>query len=191
MKRFINVLLKINMLLLISLAGISQNKNDLSMEVASEYGFGKYFNNRAMSMGLNYNLFDRLKIAPAYAFYIEQDNMKMNSLTIDFIYLFTDATNYLFPTLKNKGISYYPIFGICIVNASGVRTYCPSCAANERPYNNDLDSNFGFDFGVGVEYKLPTLQNIYRNMSLTYDMKYIAVENNYRPLLKFGLLYYF
>ena len=167
----------------------SQKKHNLYSSVSLDYGFGKYFNNRATTISINYIFFDQFGIAPAFSYFIEKDNMKMNAFSLEFIYLFSDVNDFMFPKIKNKGIYYYPIFGFYVVNSSGLKSRCSDCSPKSMPLNNHLILNFGFDFGVGVEYELPTSQNIFRNMSVKFETVYIAVENNYRPLVRFGLIY--
>jgi hypothetical protein len=116
--------------------------------------------------------------------------MKSNAFALDFIYLFSDSNNFVSPVIEKQGIYYYPIFGFYVINSSGLKSRCVSCSPNQLPPNMSLNLNFGFNFGFGVEYELPARQNIFRDMSLKFEVMYIAVENNFRPLLRFGLLYY-
>ena len=191
MKLSLRLTLLLNALVGLSVFCSAQSERDFSLAISLDYGFGRYFNNRAGTLSLNYNLFKQLRLSPSFSCFAERNNLKMSAFTFDFIYLISGNNNNLFPSIKNKGIFYYPIFGFCLVNSSGISTYCPQCASYERPNNKQLILNSGFDFGFGVEYRLPMLQEPCRNMSVKCDAVYIFVEDNYRPLLRFGLLYNF
>jgi hypothetical protein len=166
-------------------------RNDISLAVSMDYGFGEYFNNRAATLRLNYNLSEHFRVAPSFSKFLNKENMRMSSVSFDFHYLFSDDNFNAFPKLKNQGIYYYPVFGFHIISASGIRGRCTSCSIEQIRYGENSSYNFGFDFGVGVEYELPTLYNVFRNMSVNTELLYLTVENYYRPLVRFGLLYYF
>jgi hypothetical protein len=62
-------------------------------------------------------------------------------------------------------------------------------SANQKPKNKSTELDFGFNFGMGAEHKMRGQQNIFKNMSLKYEFIYVAVEHNYRPLIRLGLTY--
>ena len=170
------------MMYVITVSSHCQKKNDFSAEISLDYGFGKNFNNRATSISARYNLFDFIRIAPAYSYFLKKDYMKMNAITFNFHYLFSDKNANIIPYLRNQGLYYYPILGFNVVNST--RSYPVT-------NNSNYSYSFGFNSGIGVEYELPTLQNVFRNMSVNFEIQYIAVDKMYRPLLHFGLIYYF
>jgi len=177
--KFLCLLLTMTM---ISFIGNSQNKNDLSAETSFNYGFGKYFNNRSASICIKYNLFDFLRITSSYSYFIPKTRKKMSELSFNFHYLFSDKNSNIIPVLKNQGIYYYPILGFNVVN---------STRSNQIINRSNYSFAFGFNGGVGVEYELPTLQNVFRDMAVNFEIQYIAVDKMYRPFLRFGFVYYF
>ena len=174
--------LLIFILTMISFISNCQKKNDLSAEVTADYGFGKQFNNRAISISTRYNLFDYFRIAPSYSYFLKKDRIKMNAITLDFHYLFSDKNSNIIPYLKNQGVYYYPILGFNVINSNNAIQII-----NKSAYSY----SFGFNCGIGVEYELPTLQNGFRDMAVNFEVLYVAVDKMYRPLLSFGLVYYF
>ncbi|MDR2915863.1 MAG: porin family protein [Tannerella sp.] len=168
----------------------SQKEKDLSVGLSLNYGFGKDFDNYASTIHFNYNILDRFRVAPSFSYYFDKDDIKMRLFTLGFHYLFPDIISNMFPSMKNQGLCFYPVFGFSIVNTSGPKKNCSSCSAGSR-YNSFSSNNFGFDFGVGVEYELPTLLPVFRDMAVNFEIEYFAVENYSRPSVGFGLLYYF
>ena len=165
-----------------SFIGNSQSKNDLSAETSINYGFGKYFNNRSASICIKYNLFDFFRITSSYSFFIPKAQKKMSEISFNFHYLFSDKNSNIIPVLKNQGLYYYPILGFNVVNTT---------RSTHIMNRSNYSYAFGFNGGVGVEYELPTLQNVFRDMAVNFEFQYIAVDKMYRPFLRFGLVYYF
>ena len=167
---------------LFSIYSNGQNKNDISTEISLDYGFGKHFNNRATTISTRYNLFEIFRIAPEFSYFITKEKMKMKAITLNFHYIFSDKNSNRFPYLKNQGIYYYPIFGFNVINFT---------RSTQITNKSNYSYSFGFNVGVGVEYEIPTLQNVFRDMSVNFEIQYIAADKIYRPLLHFGLIYYF
>ncbi len=162
----------------------------MSVGLSLNYAFGKEFNNYASAIHFSYNILDHIRVAPSFSYYLNKDEMEMKLFTLGFHYLFPDMISNLFPSMKNQGLCLYPIFGFSIVNASGPKSDCYSCSIGSG-YNSSSLNNFGFDFGVGVEYELPTLLPVFREMAVNFEIEYFAVENYSRSSIGFGLLYYF
>jgi ribosomal protein L19 len=162
----------------------------MSVGISLNYGIERTFNNYASTIHFNYNLFDRMRVAPSFSYYLDRDDMKMRLFTLGFHYLFPDMISNLFPSMRNQGLCFYPVFGFSIVNASDSRRNCVSCSVGSG-YNSSSSNNFGFDLGVGVEYELPTLSPVFRDMAVNFEIEYFAIENYSRPSIGVGLLYYF
>ena len=168
-----------------------QKAGRFSIGTSLDYGTGKDFNNYATTLQINYNLIERVRIAPSFSYFITKDDMKMSALAFNFHYLFPKLAEKIFPILKNQEILFYPIAGFYISNFSGEKKFCQACAADGMGIGSKFKTNFGFDFGVGVEQEIPTLLPILREMSINLEMKYQLLDNYRRPLFSFGVLYDF
>ena len=187
-KRII-IVFEISLCFVASLA--SQESGRFSIGTSLDYGAGKDFNNYATTLHINYNLIERIRISPSFSYFLNKDNMKMSAIALNCHYLFPKLAESIFPVLKNQGICFYPIAGFYISNFRNDKKPCYSCVANENKIGSKLRSNFGFDFGVGIEQEIPTLLPILKDMSLNFEYKYQALDNYRRPLISFGLLYDF
>ena len=171
--------------MLSSLYITAQKRNDTSLGISLDYGFDAALNNLAYSFIFNFNLFDQLRISPTYTNFLKKENMRMNSLSLNFHYLMKETS--LFNELFFKHTKYYPIFGFSIVNTSGLSSKCTVCTDRQIKFRSNSYYNFGFNFGLGGEFKLPDTEKL----SINFEFIYSAVENYYRPLIRLGLLYHF
>ena len=169
----------------------AQKIKDTSLKFSLDYGFGEFFNNKAYTLTLNYNLFNKLRISPSLSKFIKKENMRMTAFSIDFHHLLQKKNFNLFSESAQNNLFYYPIYGICILKASGQSSRCNPCTIDILQYKSNTYFNFGFDFGLGVEYKIPSTKNFFDNISISIEILYIAVENYFRPLIRSGILYKF
>ena len=169
----------------------SQKEGEVALGLSLNYGFGREFNNYASNIRIDYNLFERFRISPSFSYYFNKNNMSMNDISINFHYLFPDLLSNYFQVLKNHDICFYPIVGFLISNFSHSNKNCASCFVDEHEPKIKYLFNFGFDFGAGVEYKLPTSLLLLRNMYVNYEVQYQMTDNYSRPALSFGALYKF
>ena len=174
-----------------SINSFSQKEGDISLGLSLDYGFGKDFNNYASGLRVEYNLFERFRIAPQFTYYLNKEDMKMVSFSFNFHYLFPELLSNYFPALKNQGVCFYPVAGFLISNFSHRVNGCSGCSANGQDADMKYLYNFGFDFGAGIEYEIPTLLPILRDMVVNFEVQYQLMDNYTRPLVSFGLLYNF
>ena len=168
----------------LSIFASSQNKNDMATQLSFDYGFGKTYNNYAAALTLKYNVFDALRLAPSFSVFANKKQMKMRALSLDFHYLFTDLNANFFKKLKKYSLTYYPIFGFNIVNAT--RT---DHLINKR---SNYSYSFGFNAGAGIEMPPPPkIRKEFKDFRISLELQYIAVDEIYRPLFRLGLSYYF
>ena len=169
----------------------AQGGGSASVGLSLDYGFGKDANKRASTLRFNYNILDDFRVAPSFSYYINEDGKKMHMFSFNFHYLFRDLMPDIIPVTKNQGLCLYPIAGFCVANISDTKRPCSSCSLSDYNPNTSYLSSFGFDFGVGVEYELPTLLPLLRDMSAVFEAQYHALDDFGRPSFAFGVLYGF
>ena len=170
---------------------MSQNTGRFSIGSSLDYGAGKNFNNFAGAVQINYNLAERVRLSPSFSYFLNKEKMKMSAIALNVHYLFPKSAENIFPILKGQEILLYPLAGFYISNFSGKRKICNACTADEVENEPRFRTNFGFDFGAGIEYEIPTLLPLLRDMSLNFEIRYQLLDNYRRPLVSFGLLYDF
>jgi hypothetical protein len=188
MKQLFKLFLLVNILLNFSLSSNAQEKKFFSVGVSNDYGFGGNFNNHATTFKLNYYPVDNFRIAPSYSYYLDKNSMKMRAFSFNFNYLFPDFLSNIFPSLNNQSMVFYPLAGFYIVNASEKKAVCKECSSGGSP-GSDYLYNFGFDFGVGVDYDLPTSLPVLKDVTVNFEMQYQAVERFSRPQILLGIIY--
>jgi len=169
----------------------SQKEGRLSLGTSLDYGTGRKFNNYATALYFNYNLMERIRISPSYNYFINTDNASLKTFSLNCHYLIPELASNLFPVLKNHDVSIYPIAGFLISSSGSNKNSCFVCYADGSTVDKKFSSSFGFNFGVGVEYKIPTLLPLLRDMNLNFELKYQISDSYSRPLASFGLLYDF
>ena len=187
-----NLLIKIFMTLMLSIISqviYSQKEKDFSVGLGSDLSFGGGYNNFGSSIRISYNILDRIRVIPTYSYYIKKERQKMYSISFDFNYIFPNISTKIFPKLKEEIFIIYPIASFFILNYSNPPIICKSCSIEMNNPGSSYDSKFGFNFGVGAEYKIPSKAKFLKKSSLFFETKYITVENFYRPLISSGLSY--
>ncbi|HCC51338.1 MAG TPA: hypothetical protein DEQ30_04200 [Porphyromonadaceae bacterium] len=183
------------LLLLVFFSGsffcLAQKEKKVSVEISTDYGFGKDFNNYASTVRLNYFLIEKFRISPSFSYYFNKDNKKMNIFSFNFHYVFSDLIPKLFPVMEDQGLYFYPVAGFCIANLDYPKRNCSNCSETVTSSGSNYTYNFGFDFGAGVDYDLPTLLPVLRDMSANFEIQYQALEQYNRPQLSFGIMYNF
>ena len=169
----------------------SQEKRKISLGASLDYGAGKNFNNHGTTVFFNYRLLEKVRISPLFTYFFNKDKMKMKTFNLNFHYLLPKLAANLFPVFKNHDVSLYPITGFLISSTGNIKKDCSTCYVNGPKIRKKSSNNFGFDFGVGVEYKIPTLLFLLCDMNLKLELKYQTLDNYSRPLVSFGLLYDF
>jgi hypothetical protein len=172
MKRLFELFLLFGILFFASTFSNAQDKRVFSAGLSYDYGFGKDFNNFAATFKLNYYPFDNFRVAPSFSYYLNKNDMKMNAFSFNFNYLLSG----LLPDMAPR-VVFYPIAGFCIANV----------AASGSNYLY----HFGFDFGVGIDYDLPTLLPVLKDMTVNFEVQYQAIENFSRPQSFLGIIYNF
>ena len=167
------------------------NEGRISLGTSLDLGAGKEFNNYATTWHLNYNLLEKFRISPSLSYFFNKDNMKMRTFALNCHYLFPELAGKLFPEFRNQGICFYSVAGILVSNFNNTREVCSDCSVDFLPVENKSNNMFGFDFGVGAEYKIPTLLPVWRDMSVNFEMKYQILDVYNRPLMSFGIIYDF
>jgi len=166
-----------------------QEEGKVSLISSLDYGLGKDFNNYATTIHLYYNIFSKIRIAPSFSYFFNKRNMKMRTFTFNCHYLFPDAASNYFKVLKNQGICFYPITGFLVSGIANNKKECYSCDVFEIPKSEKFSYNFGFNFGAGVDYEIPTMLPLLREMKMNIEIKYQTLDNYRRPLISFGILY--
>ena len=185
---------KIILVFIISLFSFScfcQSEGDISLGINLDYGFGANFNNHAATLRFNYNFLEKVRVAPSFSYFLNKESMDMKAFSLNFHYLFPNLISKYIPAAKKHSILFYPIAGFFISSSSKLKKECYACTSDDFDPASNYVYNFGFDFGVGVEYRLPTLLPLLRNMSMNFETQYIIVDSYSRPLVSFGLLYNF
>ena len=186
-----NLLKKIHITLMLTLifqVTYSQKEKDFSVGLGSDLSFGGGYNNFGSSIRISYNILDRIRVVPTYSYYIKKERQKMYSISFDFNYIFPNISTKIFPKLKEEIFIIYPIASFFILNYSNPPIICKSCSIEMNNPGSSYDSKFGFNFGVGAEYKIPTLLPVWRDMSVNFEMKYQTLDGYSRPLVSFGLI---
>ena len=191
MKSFFKKSILVFFLSSFSLYCFSQREGQIALGVSLDYGIGKDINNNAVALHFNYNLLEKVRVAPSYSFFFKKEEMKMQTFSLDFHYLFPEILSKHLPETKNQGICLYPIAGFLISTFSGPGKECSTCSVSNHVDDPNYIYNFGFNFGVGLEYKIPTLLPLLKDMLLNLEMKYQIVDSYERPLVAFGLMYNF
>jgi len=176
-------------LVMISQVLYSQKEKDFSIGLSSDLSFGGEFNNFATSIRISYNILDRIRVVPTYSYYLKKENQKMSSLSFDFNYLLPNISTKIFPKSNEETIIIYPIAGFFILNYFNPPIVCKACNTEMNNMSSNYESKFGFNFGVGAEYKIPSTTKFLKKSSLFFESKYITIENIYRPLFSCGLFY--
>lgn len=167
----------------------SQKEKVLSAGISSGYGFGEELNNFATTLKLNYYLFQDIRIAPSFSFYLNKNNTTMNVFSFNFNYLFPYLISDFFPVMQSKSMTFYPIAGFCIASIKSRRA-CSTCSEGFS-YTSNYSYRFGFDFGVGIDYDLPILLPVFEDMAANFEIQLQMLENYVRPQLMVGLIYNF
>ena len=170
---------------------MSQNVGRFSAGSSLDYGAGEEFNNFAGTIQINYNLAERVRIVPSFSYFLNKEQMKMSAIALNIHYLFPKLAEHFFSSLKNQEIYIYPLAGFYISNFSGQNKVCYVCTDEEKEPEIKFRTHFGFNFGIGVEYEIPTLLPLLRDMSLNFEFKYQLLDDYRRPLVSLGLLYDF
>ena len=187
-------LLKILLLVIffhITSSCFSREENKISIGVSSEYSFKNDYNNYASTIHLNYNIYGNVRMAPSFSYYLDKDNMKMRAFSFNFHYLMPQLITKISSAMKNQGICLYPLAGFYISSSSGSKKGCSSCITTYSASDSNFTHNFGFDFGAGAEYELPTLLPLLRDMYMVFEMKYFIVDRYSRSSVTCGLSYKF
>jgi hypothetical protein len=169
----------------------AQKEKKISVGVSTDYGFGKDINNYASTIKLNYYLFKEFRISPSFSHYLNKEHMKMNIFSFNFHYMLPNLVSHIFPVMENNGLCFYPVVGFCIADVDQPRKRCATCSEYSNTSGANYVYNFGFDFGAGIDYELPTLLPVLRNMTASFEIQYQAIENYGRPQLLFGIMYDF
>jgi hypothetical protein len=169
----------------------AQKEKVFSVGLSSDLGFGKDLNNFSSTIKLNYYLFSNFRIVPSFSLYPPKENSKMNAFAFNFNYLFPNAASNIFLT-DRRGIVFYPVAGFYIANIAKGRRACASCSANASGgAAPNYSYYFGFDFGAGLDYDLPTSTPGWRDVTANFEIQYKIIENYGRPQLSLGLIYNF
>ena len=177
------------MLTIVSQFMYSQKEKDFSIGLGSDLSFGGGYNNFATSIKVTYNILDKIRIVPAYSYYIKKEMQNMYTISFDFNYLPQNISTKIFPKLKEGILVIYPIAGFFIINYSKKWNVCNTCSIEMNNPGSSYDSKFGFDFGVGAEYKIPSKVIFLKKSRVFFETKYITIEKFYRPLISCGLFY--
>lgn len=169
----------------------SQKEGDIALGLSIDVAIDKDYNNFASASHFRYNMFDQFRVAPSFSYYLNKHDMKMGTFALNFHYLFPELIPTMFSAMKEHQICVYPIAGIFISRISGERTVCSSCSSSDEGYRVTSINNFGFDFGAGVDYKLPTSIPFFKQSTLFFEMQYQLVGDYSRPAFTLGLLYNF
>ena len=191
MKLFFERGLILLVFIFVSFFSIAQKEKKISVGVSTDYGFGKDYNNYASTVKLNYHLFEEFRISPSFSYYFNMNNTKMNIFSFNFHYLFPNLISQIFPGMENQGLCFYPLAGFCVANISKPRKGCSDCSSYSGTSDANYMYHFGFDFGAGIDYDLPTLLPVLRDMSANFEIQYQAAEKYVRPQLLFGIMYNF
>ncbi|MDR1525515.1 MAG: hypothetical protein LBS79_09740 [Tannerella sp.] len=178
----------IYVLMFLSYFCYAQKRKVFSAGISTDCGFGKELNNFSSTAKLRYYLFDNFRIAPSFSFYFPKEDSRMNAFAFNFHYLFPGLAADIFLS-DRKGIVFYPVAGFYIANAAKGKRVCSTCSTNAVASNYSY--YFGFDFGAGLDYDLPTSAPVWQDMTANFEIQYQAVENYRRPQLSLGLIYNF
>ena len=176
-------------LAIISQGIVAQKEKDFKVGIGSDLALGGNYNNHAASIKISYNILDRIRIVPAYAIYLNEGKKKMNTISFDVNYLIPNFSKKIFPKSIEEIFFIYPVAGFFILNNSNSTRICIDCISEHNLNSANYESNFGFDFGIGSEYKLPSSSKFLKRSSLFFEVKYIAIERFNRILFTSGLLY--
>lgn len=177
---------------LFSIFCLSQKTGDIALGLSLDYAGGSNHNNYASTLHFRYNLFDNFRVAPQFSYYLNKDDMKMKTFAFNFHYLFPKMASTLFPSLNNQNIYFYPLAGFFIAGITESNANCSSCSADTNVnYRTKSENNFGFDFGVGAEYRLPSSSFFFKNASVCFEIQYQLLGMYNRPSFLSGLLYNF
>ena len=188
LKRFVLIVF----ILLYSAACFSQKEKKISLGLSLDYGVGENHNNYASALRLNYNIFEKLRMSPSFVYYYTKNHMKMSSVSFNVHYLFyPEQFAETLSGFKNQGICFYPIAGFIISNFSDNVAGCSSCSSENSNLKPRFLFNFGFNFGAGVDYELPTLLPILKDMIVNFAVEYQILDNYRRPVMSCGLFYCF
>jgi hypothetical protein len=165
----------------------AQRKDVFSAGIGIGCGFGEDINNFSSTMKLHYYLFDNIRIAPSFFFYFPRSGVKMNAFAFDFNCLLPDFAPNIFD-IDQKGIVFYSVAGFYIVDMAKNNRACSMCATDVSASGTFY---FGFDFGIGVDYELPTSKSVWRDISVNFEIQYQVIERFMRPQLAAGLIYDF
>jgi hypothetical protein len=191
MKLYFEKILMISVFFSVSFFCFAQNEKTVSVGMSTDYGFGKRFNNYASAVRLNYFLFEEFRISPSFSCYFSKDDVRMNVFSFNFQYLFPHLISRIFPAMSNYDLCFYPVAGFCIAGIDRPKRVCADCSATAISSGSSYAYNFGFDFGAGIDYDLPTLLPVLRNMTANFEIQYQALENYSRPQLLLGIMYNF
>ena len=167
----------------------AQKEKEFKIGLGSDLCLGGDYNNLATSLRISYNVLDRIRVIPSYAFYLKKEKKKMNTLSFEFNYLIPNISKKVFPNSTEEIFFIYPVLGFFILNYSNSEKRCEACVIEQNNSGTNYDSNFGFNFGAGTEWKLPSSTKFLKHSSLFLEMKYVTVENYTRLLFSSGLLY--
>ena len=185
---------KIILILLIiinSTSCFSQKEKKISLGLSLDYGLGEKYNNYATALHLNYKITDKIRIAPYFSYYFLKNNMKMSTLALNIHYLFyPEQLSNSWSFLKNQGLCFYPIAGFIATNFTD-NINCSSCSIEKNLLTSRFAFNFGINFGAGVDYKLPTLLPVFRDMIINFAVEYQVLEKYRRPIISCGIFYNF
>ena len=96
----------------------------------------------------------------------------------------------MIPSAKIHNIHLYPHARIIVSNIYKKSKFCDFCETNILiKKGNSYSLNFGFDFGFGINYKLPTFLSALKNPILRFELKYHILDKYEHQLLKFGFIY--
>jgi opacity protein-like surface antigen len=188
MKLFIRKICLTSFLFCLTCFCYSQKEKIISAGISSGYGFGGEINNLVTTIKLNYYPSQEIRIVPSFSFYLNNDYTNMNIFSFNFNYLFPDLISDFFSITQNKGITFYPVAGFCVANIKS-RGTCSTCSKSSS--TSSYFYKFGFDLGAGIDYDLPTLLPVFKDMTVNFELQYQILENYTRSQLMVGLIYNF
>ena len=191
-----NIFTKILITLLIAIIAQfcnSQKTKDFSIGIGSDISTENDYNNLAASIRMSYFILDRVRVVPSFSIFLNKEKERMNTFSLDINYLIqNEIVSRINPIVEKDRFFIYPIAGFYLIRYDNGIIKCRECSSEQFLITKSFQSFFGFDFGLGAEFKFAAkTSKFFKKTSLFWELKYIDIGKLSRPIFSSGLFYNF
>ena len=191
-----NIFTKIILILLIAIItqfSHSTKIKDFAVGIGTDISTENDYNNLAASIRMSYFILNRVRVVPSFSIFLNKEKKRMNVFSLDINYFIPNIMiSQINPKIDNDRFFIYPIAGFYLIRYDNRIIKCEECNREHFLNTTSFQNFFGFDFGVGAEFKFaPKTSRFFKKTSLFWELKYIDIGKLSRPIFSSGIFYNF